>query len=96
MRRGPDAGGRHAERGERLHDAGVAGEPAGHADALLYLDYGPCDSDRRHIFNLSATAQTPDFSGAAMRAVASGWRLSGIFRALSGSPFSVTPDSIAR
>ncbi len=64
--------------------------PPANADALLDLDYGPCDNDRRHIFNLSATAQTPDFSGAAMRALVSGWRLSGIFRALSGSPFSVT------
>jgi hypothetical protein len=53
-------------------------------------DYGACDSDRRHLFNLSASAETPRFENAAVRAVASNWRLSGIFRAYSGSPFSVT------
>jgi Carboxypeptidase regulatory-like domain len=53
-------------------------------------DYGACDSDRRHLFNLTASAETPQFENAAVRAVASNWRLSGIFRAYSGSPFSVT------
>jgi hypothetical protein len=53
-------------------------------------DYGACDSDRRHLFNLTATAESPEFANAALRAVASHWRLSGIFRAYSGSPQSVT------
>jgi hypothetical protein len=53
-------------------------------------DRGPCDSDRRHNFNLTASVQTPQFSSTAMRVVASDWRLSGIFRAYSGAPFSVT------
>jgi hypothetical protein len=53
-------------------------------------DYGPCDSDRRHNFNVSATAQSPRFENTALRIIASDWRLSGIFRAYSGSPFSVT------
>jgi hypothetical protein len=53
-------------------------------------DRGPCDSDRRHNFNLTASAQTPQFDGKAARWFLSDWRLSGIFRAYSGPPFSVT------
>ena len=47
-------------------------------------DYGPCDSDRRHLFNLTASAETPEFSNAVVQALASYWRLSGLFRAYSG------------
>jgi hypothetical protein len=46
--------------------------------------------DRRHIFNLSAVAATPQFSNPTLRAVASGWRLSPIFRVISGSYLTVT------
>ena len=53
-------------------------------------DYGACDSDRRHLFNLTASAETPRFDNDFVRALASDWRLSGIFRAYSGSPQSVT------
>jgi len=53
-------------------------------------DYGPCDSDRRHLFNLTASAETPQFSNGVVRALGSGWRLSGLFRAYSGAPISVT------
>jgi hypothetical protein len=56
-------------------------------------DYGACDSDRRHLFNLTASAETPRFENAVVRTVASNWRLSGIFRAYSGSPFTVTVAS---
>jgi hypothetical protein len=51
---------------------------------------GYCTNWRRHIFNGTATIQSPDFQGAALRAVASGWRLSGVFRASSGGPFTVS------
>ena len=57
------------------------------------FDRGPCDSDRRHNFNLTASAQTPQFDRKAVRYLASDWRLSGIFRAYSGSPFSVSVAS---
>ena len=54
-------------------------------------DYGACDSDRRHLFNLTASAETPRFDNARRcERSASDWRLSGIFRAYSGSPLSVT------
>jgi hypothetical protein len=64
--------------------------PPADADARFDRDYGPCDSDRRHIFTMSATVQSPEFGSAVARAVASNWRLSGSFRASSGRPLSVT------
>ena len=35
--------------------------------ARLDADYGPCDSDRRHIFALSGTVQSPEFDSTALR-----------------------------
>jgi hypothetical protein len=58
--------------------------------AIFDQDKGRCVTWRKHIFNLSAGVETPVFNGAAVRAIASGWRLSGIFRANSGSPLTVT------
>ena len=47
-----DAGWRHAERN------------SGYADPNnIDYDYGPCNADRRHIFNLTAVAATPDSRG---------------------------------
>jgi hypothetical protein len=54
------------------------------------FDRGNCEGDRRHIFNLTAVAETPQFANATLRAVATGWRLSGIYRKSSGSWLSVT------
>jgi hypothetical protein len=56
-------------------------------------DYGVCDVDRRHLFNLTAGVQSPDFKNAAIKAVASNWRLSGILRLFSGRPLNVTLTS---
>jgi carboxypeptidase family protein/TonB-dependent receptor-like protein len=56
-------------------------------------DRGNCSTagtDRRQIFNLSATAQTPQFAGKGLRMVGSGWRFSPIFRILSGAPLNIT------
>ena len=53
-------------------------------------DYGPCDTDRRHIFNLTTGVQTPNYSHAVLRAVASNWRMSGILRLTSGRRLNVT------
>ena len=58
-----------------------------------HFDDGNCTSDRRHVFTLTAGAQTPGFSSAALKAVASGWRLTGSFRALSGPFLTVAPGS---
>jgi hypothetical protein len=55
----------------------------------LDADYGPCSQDRRHIFALSGSVVSPQFENTALRVVASDWRLSGAFRALSGSRLTV-------
>ena len=60
------------------------------AKRRLDMDYGPCSQDRRHIFALTGTVQSPEFANTALRMVASNWRLSGAFRALSGNPLTVT------
>jgi hypothetical protein len=56
-------------------------------------DRGNCTTaatDRQHVVNVSGVAETPRFSGAALRAVASGWRFSPIFKVLSGDAMSIT------
>jgi hypothetical protein len=56
-------------------------------------DRGNCSgssADIRHLFNLSSVAATPQFSNGALRAIASGWRLSPIFKIISGGYLSVT------
>jgi hypothetical protein len=58
-----------------------------------HFDDGNCTADRRHVFTLTAGAETPQFEGRALRAVATGWRLFGSFRALSGPFLTVTPGS---
>ena len=49
------------------------------------VDRGHCDQERTHIGSLTGGVQPPRFEGAAMRAVASDWRISGILAAQSGS-----------
>jgi hypothetical protein len=51
----------------------------------IEYDRGKCDSDRRHIMNLTASYETPRIERGAWGAIASGWRLSGIARAASGA-----------
>jgi len=55
----------------------------------INLDKGPCASDRRHIFNLTAVLRSPDFSGTLGR-VFSDWTASSVIQARSGSPVNVT------
>jgi hypothetical protein len=57
------------------------------------FDRGNCGNaaiDRRHLFNLSAVAETPKFSNATLRTAASGWRFSPIFKIISGQYLSIT------
>jgi hypothetical protein len=49
------------------------------------FDRGHCVQDRTHIGSFTAGAQTPQFAGRTVRALASDWRVSGIFSALSGA-----------
>ena len=64
--------------------------PPANGKDLYELDKGPCSFSPSHIFNLIASAETPQFSSTAARVLASGWRLSGIFRASSGNALRVT------
>jgi len=53
-------------------------------------DRANCDSDVRHVFNLSFIANSPHFSNHLVNTVAGDWRLSTIFRAHTGNYSTVT------
>jgi hypothetical protein len=53
------------------------------------FDAGYCDQDRRHLATLTAGYETPEFASAALRAVASHWRLSGIVNARTGDRLEI-------
>ena len=53
------------------------------------FDRGYCDQDRTHLASITLGAETPEFAGGAMRALASGWRASGIVSMQSGSRINV-------
>jgi hypothetical protein len=54
------------------------------------LDRGNCEGDRRHIFNMTAVGETPQFANPTLRVLVTGWRLSGIYRKSSGAFLTVT------
>jgi hypothetical protein len=53
-------------------------------------DRGNCVSDRRHVFNMTTVALTPQFSNRTLKIIASDWRVSGIYRWSSGQPLNIT------
>ncbi|PYS53953.1 MAG: TonB-dependent receptor [Acidobacteria bacterium] len=53
-------------------------------------DRANCVSDRRHVFNLTAVAESPQFANNRLRAAGSGWRLSLIHRRSSGRYLNIT------
>src|SRR5205085_7764693 len=53
------------------------------------FDRGNCLSDRRQVFNLSAVAETPQFSNATLRKLGSSWRFSPLYRVSSGQPLDI-------
>jgi hypothetical protein len=57
------------------------------------FDHGNCDSDRHHVFSLSAVAQSPQFANSTLRMIASGWRLSPIVKIMSGRFWTITTSS---
>jgi hypothetical protein len=61
--------------------------------ALFELDKGRCADSVTHIANISASAEMPQFQGTAARTLASGWRLSGIFRVSSGESLNVVANA---
>jgi hypothetical protein len=56
-------------------------------------DRGNCGGDRRHIFNMTAVAETPRFANDRIRMIATGWKLSGIYRWSTGSWLTITPGT---
>jgi hypothetical protein len=68
------------------NDTGTLGSNAGYLDPNnRNFDRGNCKSDRRQLFNLTAVAATPSFANSSLRHVATGWRLSGIYRWSKGA-----------
>jgi hypothetical protein len=59
------------------------------AQKVFDLDKGRCDAWRKHIFNVTASVESPQFSNTTARMLASGWRVSGIFRGSSGQPLMI-------
>ena len=57
------------------------------------VNRGNCAQDRRHNVNMSTVYQTPQFANQTLRLLASGWRLSGIVRLLSGSFMTIAPGT---
>ena len=53
------------------------------------FDAGHCNQDRTHLATLTMGYETPEFGGAAVRAIASHWRVSGIVSARSGSRLNI-------
>ena len=54
------------------------------------FDDGNCAADRLHNFSATASYQTPDFQNATWRAIGSGWRLVGAYRAITGPWVNIT------
>ena len=53
------------------------------------FDWGDCNLDRRHIFNLTSVLGTPDFANNTTRMLLGNWRLAVIYRASSGEKSSI-------
>ena len=54
------------------------------------LQPGDCAADRRHFMNLTAIGYAPRFANPTLRALATGWRLAGIYKMASGESLSIT------
>jgi hypothetical protein len=57
------------------------------------LDVGNCTSDRRHLFNTTFVAKTPQFANNTLRYLASGWSFSTIYGMRSGAPLTIFAGS---
>jgi hypothetical protein len=68
----------------RASQAGTPGNTYVNPDNRGF-DRGNCEGDRRHIFNMTAVAEAPQFANAALHTFVTGWRLSGIYRKSTGS-----------
>jgi hypothetical protein len=59
------------------------------AQKVYDADKGRCDAWRKHIFNITASMESPQFTNTTARRLASGWRVSGVFRGSSGTPLTI-------
>jgi hypothetical protein len=69
----------------------------GNPDNRAY-DRGNCTTsatDRRHLFNLSGVAESPQFSNTTLRVLASGWRISPILKLMSGGYLVISTSTDA-
>jgi hypothetical protein len=69
---------------------GGGGVDAGWNPAGRNKERGNCPTDQRQVFNLSLVAQTPRFSGRALRMIASNWQVSPILKLRTGQYLTVT------
>src|SRR6266542_2303962 len=61
---------------------------------MRFLNYGPAPFDRRHIFVATYSYNLPFFRKAnGLRGVLGGWEISGVTRAETGEPYTVTGTS---
>jgi hypothetical protein len=65
-------------------------EGAGETPDRRHLERSNCGEDRRHNFNMSTVYETPPFANSTLRALGTGWRVSGIVRVLSGAQLTVS------
>src|SRR5512145_1741750 len=65
-------------------------------ERALEFEKGPALFDARHRFVVSFGYELPrlDSSSAALRAIAGGWQLNGIYQAQSGFPLSITQGTV--
>jgi hypothetical protein len=69
-----------------------SGDNGGDIPERLRSNRGNCaglEVDRRHNFNLSTVYALPQFSNGTLRVLGTGWQVSGIVKALSGSYLSI-------
>jgi outer membrane receptor protein involved in Fe transport len=80
-----------------FREANIGDDDGGYTNSdSRTFDRGNCyqsATDRRHVFNLSGVVETPQFADPMLRAVGSGWRLSPIFKALSGGYLTITTST---
>jgi hypothetical protein len=53
-------------------------------------EYGNCTADRRHLLNMTSVLEMPRFASRTLDMLASGWRLSTIYRFQTGSFLTIT------
>jgi len=66
-------------------DNGVAGYATN-----WVLAHGDCPADRRQVLNITAVADSPQFSNRVLHTVGTGWRLAGIYKKATGESLTIT------